>query len=163
MHNKSFVDGHVMHGAFLGNLLIRLLEVIEAQGDELYRDAGLSFPPRASSTILLISERDGVTTADIARELQQPHQLATQRVETLIKSGLLRRKSDPADARRRRLLLTKNGKREVAVLRATLHDAKKMYEDLFQEIGANLSENAQFAMSALEEKSIIERITAARR
>lgn len=158
MNQKSFVDKHDLHDAFLGNLLIRLLDAIEVQGDELYDRAGLSFPPRASSTILLISESDGVTTADIARELHQPHQLATQRVETLIASGLLRRKADPEDARRKKLTLTHKGRREAALLQETLSDAQEMFQDVYDEIGANLAEYAFLAMDALTRSSMCDRI-----
>ena len=163
MKLQSFVDKHALHNAFLGAQIIRLLDIMEVQGDDLYAQAGLSFPPRASSTILLISESDGVTTADIARELCQPHQLATQRVETLIKSGLLKRKADPADARRKNLILTKKGKEEAARLRKTLREAQRMFENLYEEIGADLSEIVLSAISALTETSINERIAAARR
>ncbi len=162
MSKRSFVDRHETHDAFLGNVLVRLLDVIEVQGDELYRDVGLSFPPRASSTILLICESDGVTTADIARELHQPHQLATQRVEALIKLGLLKRKTDPEDARRKNLVLTRKGKKEAALLRVTLLEAKQMFEGLYKEIGVNLSDLAFRAMSGLTETSMSARIVGAR-
>jgi DNA-binding MarR family transcriptional regulator len=162
MDNHSFVDKHETHDAFLGNVLVRLMDVIEEQGNELYRDVGLSFPPRASSTILLISERDGVTTADIARELHQPHQLATQRVEALIKLGLLKRKVDPEDARRKKLILTRKGKKEASLLRVTLLEAKNMFEALYKEIEVNLSDKALCAINGLAKTSMSARIFTAR-
>jgi DNA-binding MarR family transcriptional regulator len=158
---ESFIDSHALHDAFLGNQLSRLVDLIVDQGDELLRDAGLSFAARAASTILLVHERDKVSTADIARELHQPHQLATQRVETLIASGLLKRRNDPQDGRRKILSLTVKGTREAESLKLTLHQAQQAFQEVYDEVEVNLGAVALRAIEALNRNSLAARIKAA--
>ena len=155
---KSFVDGAEWQDAFLGNQLARLVDLIADQGDALLREAGLSFPSRDASTILLISEKLAVSTADIARELQKPHQLATQRVEALMALGLIARRSDPNDARRKLLVLTARGKKEAVVLKATLKEATYALRDLHKEIELNLSAVVLRTINALSKKTLADRI-----
>ena len=160
---KSFVDGSDWQDAFLGNQLARLVDMIVDQGDALLAKAGLSFPSRDSSTILLISEKGAATTADIARELRKPHQLATQRVEALMALGLVARRNDPNDARRKLLVLTARGKKEAALLRTTLNDAKDAFQDLHKEIENNLSAVALQAIDALSKNTLADRIENSRK
>ena len=95
----TYVDTHPRKGAFAANHMARLVDLINDQGSQLLEDANLSLPPRAVSTVLLISERGQITAADIAKELNQPHQLVTQRIDALIKLDLLKRLTDPNDGR----------------------------------------------------------------
>ncbi len=163
MQTQSFIDAHEMHDAFLGNKLGRLVDLIAEQGDALIQDAGLSFPSRASSTILLVSERGDISAADVARELQQPHQLASQRIEALINLGLMKRKDDPGDARRKTLTLTAKGKREAAVLKKVLADVQGAFEGVYKEISVDLSDIVIRAMDALNKAPLSERVAGAKR
>ena len=155
---KTFIDGSIFGDAFLGNRLALLVDLIVDQGDTLLKDAGLSFPSRATSTILLVSKRENLSTADIADELDQPHQLATQRVDSLVKLGLLERRNDPMDARRKTLSLTKKGEKEATILEETLRDAQLAFQGLYQELGVNLGSIATDAILALKQTPITSRI-----
>jgi DNA-binding MarR family transcriptional regulator len=163
MQVDSFVDDSCFGDAFVGNKLARLVDLIVDQGDALLKDAGLCFPSRAASTILLIDERVNLSAADIAMELSQPHQLATQRVEALTKLGLLERRNDPKDARRKTLSLTTKGKKEAALLKRTLNQAQQAFQNLYKEIEVNLGAVAIQSISALKKDSLSSRIEAAAR
>ena len=158
----AYVDSHPRHGAFLANQLSRLVDMIGKQGDDLLMGAGLSLPSRAISSVLLIGERGQISAADIAKELQQPHQLVTQRIEILIKLGLLDRIDDPSDGRRKILELTRKGQKELRLLKTCLHDAEGVILDLYQEIECDLSAATLRAMKVLSSKSILDRIATAK-
>jgi DNA-binding MarR family transcriptional regulator len=153
-----FLDSHPLRGAFVANTLERLAGLIVEQGEDLLRDAGLTFPARAASTVLLLGERTRLSAADLARTLGQPHQLVTQRVNLLIELGIVSRADDSRDARRRILVLTARGKREFEGLKATLIRAEAAFTALFAEIGCNLPQVALSAIAALERLPVRDRV-----
>lgn len=149
---------HNLNDAFLGNLLDRLGALITQQVDSLLQDAGLSCPTRTISTVLLIGERQQISAADIAKELSQPHQLATQRVDLLLELGIIDRKTDPRDKRRKTLALTPKGHRELDLLITRLQGADEAIKHLYQEIGCDLTTVTRKALMALTKNSISERV-----
>ncbi|MEO1241838.1 MAG: MarR family transcriptional regulator [Pseudomonadota bacterium] len=157
----SFIDAHSLSDAFLGYRIGRLLDLISEQGDEYHHDAGLSFPARANSTIMVIDEHENVCVADITDELTLPHQLVAQRVELLVELGLVVKKPDPDDGRRKILKLTKKGKQEVVLLRRCLADAVHAFNILFDEIGVDLNKVSRLATDAFMNKPLSERISQA--
>ena len=153
-----FLDSHPLRGAFVANTLERLAGLIVEQGDGLFRDAGLSFPARAASTVLLLGERTRLSAADLAKTLDQPHQLVTQRVNLLIELGIVSRAGDSSDARRWILVLTAQGKREYEGLKTSLARADTAFAALSAEIGCNLADLAVSAIAALERSSVRDRV-----
>ncbi|MEO9969973.1 MAG: MarR family transcriptional regulator [Hyphomonadaceae bacterium] len=153
----TFVDTHPWKEAFVANLLERLVAQITDQGEELLADIGLPFPSRAVSSILLIGERGSISVADIAKTLEQPHQLVTQRIDLLIRLDVVERTVDPNDARRKILKLTPIGRDQFKLLQLRLTQATQVFIDLFKEIDCDLSAVAMRAMSALDQRSITER------
>lgn len=156
----TFIDQHPQQYAFVGNQIARLLDLIDAQSIDFLQDAGISLPSRAVSTVILINERGQISTADIAKELKQPHQLATQRVETLIDLGLIDRIADPDDRRRKILTLTEKGKEETAKLHKRLADGDRIFLRLFDEIECDLSAATLRAIDALQQSPIAARAKA---
>ena len=155
-----FLESHPLRGAFVANTLERLAALIVEQGEDLFRDAGLTFPARAASTVLLLGERTRLSAADLAKTLGQPHQLVTQRVNLLIDLGVVSRTGDSLDARRRILVLTAKGKRQFEELQARLTFAEAAFAALFAEIGCNLPDAALSAIAALERSSVRHRVRA---
>jgi DNA-binding MarR family transcriptional regulator len=158
MQMRHFTETHALKGAFVANRLSALVELIALQGDSLLQDAGISMPSRAVSCVLLVGDQGQVSAADIAKALQQPHQLATQRVEALIKLGLLKRIDDRKDARRKILTLTAKGKDEYARLNVRLAEAEKAFLGLFAEIDCDLPAVIERALEALRSTPLLERI-----
>lgn len=158
MSGGNYQDNHDLANAFVANRLDRLADLIGDQGEEILRDAGIEFPSRAVSTVMLIGERGGVSTADIADALQQPHQLVTQRVEFLIEAGLLNRLPDPSDGRRKILQLTDKGVEQYTTLASRLEKVDQVLVKLFQEVGYDLSHIAMLVIKALARASLLERM-----
>lgn len=160
MTQASFVDTHDRRDAFVANMLDRLAGRIVEQGDELLRDAGVVIPSRSASTLLLLGEARNLSVADVARLLDQPHQLVTQRTDLLIALGAVTRVDDSRDARRRVLRLTAKGRRELGKLNAVLVEAQEAICALYREIGCDLFDAAERAMDALDRASLRQRIEA---
>ena len=158
MSPKSFIDAHPLRGAFIASQLDQLAELISDQGEALLRDAGIEFPSRAVSAVLLIGERGKISAAEIADALRQPHQLTTQRIELLIEAGVLDRLDDPQDGRRKILQLTDKGKKQFKRLKARLAEADRAFTALYKEIGCDLSGKTQQAIEALGQSSILKRV-----
>ncbi len=160
MPKKYYLDTHPLKNAFVANRLDRLADLIGEQGELMLRDVGIEFPSRAISTVMLIGERGGISTADIAVALRQPHQLVTQRVTLLIEAGALDRIADPNDGRRKILMLTDKGAKQYDQLMIQLKKVDRVMAALFQEIGYDLSQVAALAIEALKRNSILERLKA---
>ncbi|MEM7278268.1 MAG: MarR family transcriptional regulator [Pseudomonadota bacterium] len=153
----SYVDSHPRQGAFLGHLLQRLVDLINTQGDELLAAAGLSLPSRAVSSLLLLGDQGQISAADMAQQLNQPHQLVTQRVDKLMALGLVARFDDPSDGRRKILGLTRKGKKELRMLEGCLHDAERRFQRLYEQIECDLSAITIRAMKALSLNPVADR------
>ena len=162
MITGNFIDAHPLRRAFIANLLDRTAALLTAQGERLLQDAGLSFPSRASSAVLLMGERGSASAADIAAALDLPHQLATQRVELLLSLGLFERIDDPDDGRRKILRLTAKGANEFQILQAVLQDASNAFQSLFEDIDSDLQAVLDRMISALNQRPVLERVQAYR-
>lgn len=154
----TYLDAHPLTGAFVANKFDRLAAMIAEQGDELLRDAGIEFPSRAVSLLLLVGEHRRLSAADIAATLGQPHQLVTQRLDILTDFGLIEREVDPADGRRKTLILTGKGEAQYAKLQIILSEAARAFAGLFGEIGCDMPAFAMKAMGALSRSTLLERV-----
>lgn len=158
MQIRHFTDTHALKGAFVANRLSALVDLIALQGDSLLQDAGVSIPARAVSCVLLVGDQGQVSAADIAKALQQPHQLATQRVEALIKLGLLKRIEDRNDGRRKILALTAKGNDQYTRLNVRLAEVEQAFLGLFAEIDCDLPAVLERTLQALRSTPLLERI-----
>jgi DNA-binding MarR family transcriptional regulator len=158
MRDSNIMDTHPLRGAFLSNKLLRLVETIADQGAVLLGSAGIAVPPRAISTVLMIGEVGDVTAADIASSLDQPHQLATQRIGLLIELGLVARRPHATDSRRKILELTTQGRAQYNLMIGMLDRIRAAMDALYDELGCDLAEMAVKAVRALQDRPLIERI-----
>ena len=158
MTAMNFRDEHALKGAFVSNKLLRLVDLIAEQGDDLLREAEITIPSRAVGCTLFIGDKGQVSLADIAKALDEPHQLPAQRVESLIQLGLLERRDDPKDGRRKVLRLTKNGKAQYQRLRVRLAEIEQAFTDLYDEIDYDLSAILDRVIDALHRTPLLERI-----
>lgn len=158
MQNSNIMDTHPLSGAFLSNKLLRLVETIADQGEVLLDAAGIRIPPRAVSTVLMIGEVDNVTAADIASALDQPHQLATQRIDLLIELGLITRTPHATDNRRKVLKLTAEGQAQYALMMDMLDHIRAAMDALYEELDCDLADMAAKAVVALQNRPLIDRI-----
>ena len=155
---RNFRDEHALNGAFVSNKLLRLVDLIALQGDTLLRDAGITIPSRAVACALFIGDKGQASLADIAKALDEPHQLTAHRVDDLIQLGLLERRDDPNDRRRKALSLTKKGKSQYQLLLVRLAEIEQAFTGLYAEIGHDLPAILETAMEALHRTPLLERI-----
>ena len=158
---NTYTDTHQLRGAFVGNILRRLADMIAEQGEQLLLDAGIDFPSRSVSTVMMIGEKGKVSAADIATALGQPHQLVTQRIELLLGMKIIKRVSDPKDGRRKILVLTAKGTAQYKQLQTRLAAADRTFETLFKDIDCDLISAAERAMDALTGNTILQRVQSA--
>ncbi len=141
---------------FLGRLLDQLSAVVEDQTAAVFEQAGVIIPVRSCSMMVTLDLRTDASTADLADALGITHQLATQKLGKLMKLGLVRRQPDPADARRKRVVLTDLGRAQLDRLHGTTPLFERAYAGLFAEIG-DLAQTLRSARAALHHRSIAER------
>ncbi|HEV7689857.1 MAG TPA: MarR family transcriptional regulator [Hyphomonadaceae bacterium] len=142
---------------FLPALLEKLAALITEQGEEALKHSDIGLHPRTTPTFLQIAKYGPMSAADIAKALNQPHQLVTQRIDLLLEIGVIARADDRADARRKLLKLTPKGKVQLELLIVRLGQAEQIYAQLFDEIGCDLAAAVTDAITALERKPLIER------
>ena len=159
---KNFRDEHALKGAFLSNLLLRLVDLIASQGDDLLREAEITVPARAVACVLFIGDQDEASLADIAKALDESHQLAAHRVEGLIELGLIERRDDPRDRRRKILSLTPKGRGQYKRLRARLTEIEAAFSGLYEELGIQIPTIIEDAIEALHRTPLLDRIHATR-
>ncbi len=143
-----------MHKAYLGKHANELVQVSSEQVALIYRERGLVIPVEVSSTLQYLGDNPKTSTAQIARDLAVPHQLAAQRIGKLLTLKCVNRRPDPADARRSQLALTANGKRQYELLVQAMRDTAKVYQGLYDEIGCDLPAMLRSAISALKAKPL---------
>ncbi|PCI64016.1 MAG: hypothetical protein COB37_03445 [Kordiimonadales bacterium] len=158
MPTNAFINNHPMRDAFVGNILRHLVDLIVTQGDDLLEDVAIKFPSRAVSSVLLLGEQGAMSAADIAKTLDQPHQLVTQRIDLLLEFGVVERMSDPKDGRRKVLRLTSAGETQFHSLKTRLAEAELAFAELFEEIACDLPTVAITAIEALSRSSILDRV-----
>ncbi len=154
----TFLNSDITRRAYLGkhaqNLILRTLE----QESDLFEMRGIIFPVRVSSAVEMIRRQPGISLSEIGRALGFPHQLVSQRIKILSEMSLIEKRADPNDRRRSGFFLTRTGKKQANLLQACVEDISALYNDLFDEIGCDLSEKLISAISALEDRPLIQRL-----
>jgi DNA-binding MarR family transcriptional regulator len=161
MDGMAKASGRTLRRVFLGASLEQLVGLITEQGEEILRDAGVRFPSRAAPLMLLLLKNGPMSAADLAKSLQQPHQLVTQRVEALIDCKVISRSSDTLDARRKLLTITAHGKLQLGRLKTCLDKVEVIYAALFREIGCDLSQVVPKTLEALQQRTLRDRLRSA--
>ncbi|MFK7958640.1 MAG: MarR family transcriptional regulator [Lysobacterales bacterium] len=146
-----------MHKAYLGKHANELVQVSSEQVAQIYRERGMVIPVEVSSTLQYLGDNPKSSTADAARDLAVPHQLAAQRIRKLITLKCVNRRADPGDARRTQLILTTKGQRQYALLVRAMQDTAQVYQGLYEEIGCDLPAMLRKAIDALRARPLSER------
>lgn len=158
MRRRSFVDSHHYFHAFVGSRLERAVNLLSEQSGEVLVDDDISFAPQSASCLLFIAEHGDVSAANIAAALNLPHQVVAQRLNALLDLGLIMRRPDPQDGRRKIIRLTPRGRKQFERLKAVLRDADAVYAQLNTELGIDVSELMLRLIDCLDREPIAERI-----
>lgn len=144
--------------ASFGRMVRILKDTIETQVEALAQDCGCTAKAPMLSPILLLAEDGALTAADIARRLDDSHQLTTQRINWLIQNKYAKTGPNKEDARSRSVTLTAKGKKEaekVVQLSAKLEQA---YQGLFAELESDLLKHCRQAVRSLIALPLRERV-----
>lgn len=150
--------GASIGASFVGKRAEQLSGLIEQQVVPVFNNIGIVVPVRSCSLIIMLDELTVASAADLARRLDQSHQLILQKIPALEKLKLLERKTDPADKRRKVFRLTTKGKKQVALLNQNAGVFEEAYETLNQELGFDVFDVLGRAIAALQAKPLVNRI-----
>lgn len=151
-------DAQDLRRVFLVARLEEVASLLSAQGETTLRDAGVEFPARTAPLMLLLKKAGSMSAADLAKAVQQPHQLVSQRVEALLACKAISRTTDKTDARRKVLKITPKGERQLELLKHRLDLIEVAYAALFDEIGCDVSEVVLKLIDALRHTPLHVRI-----
>ena len=100
----------------LGSRLKRLSDHLMKETSKVYAILELNFDPYLMPIFKLVSEKDKLTIGELSDALKVTQPAVTQFVNSLIKRKLLTVKTDKIDKRKRKVSLTKNGKKMIQEL-----------------------------------------------
>ena len=147
------------HSAYLGKRLQDLLDLAHVQMQTVYGDRGLDIPVIGSSTLQTLKPGVKLSLSDLARILNQPHQLVAQRVRKLVALGLAQGAPDPNDGRRTEYALTASGANQWRILNEIMSEAEAVNQQLFEEIEVDLIETLEAAITRLNSVGLDQRFT----
>lgn len=133
-----FLDDRATDLAFLGKKFQDLTLLLQAQAGAVYQSRGMVFPVVTSATLLILGRQGAISQASIARLLDRPHQLVSQRIRNLEKLDLVTKAPSPEDARVSLFSLTPEGKRQYDMLESYCEEAAHAFEALSRDLGFDL-------------------------
>jgi len=142
---------------FAGYWLTRVAELLRRQGNVFLAQQNIKTPSQSVSTLLFIAKNKGASISDVSHALCISHQLATQRVQTLVEFSYVRFQKDTRDQRRKILLLTEEGRAQLRLLEKAFEVANKAFLNLEEELGFDIIDIAKKTEKALIRRSIEER------
>jgi len=148
---------------FFAHRLRRLSETLVAAAPDWLPQAGVTAPPKAGSTLLLLAQEGGLSVTEIAARLRLSHPLIIRLVRELSGRGLVKTAQDPADGRRRPVTLTAAGRAEAARLLQLNAQIAAAYRDLFEDAGVDGLAAIERLEAALARRGYAERLRQAAR
>lgn len=119
-------------------ILKQLELVIRPRFLEICASADMTAPQYTALTVL--KRRPGVTSSELARRSFVRAQTMATTLEPLLDAGLVRRESDPTNARRKLLYITDAGVEAIARLAGPIEDLERVITD-----GFTTEERTQFS------------------
>ena len=142
---------------YMAHFCRRLADLIIAQASEILAEKGLTTPSTALSTIFYLDQNQNTTVASLASALDVSHQMATQRINALVKLGLVTRSSSDEDKRAKFVVLTSMGKKEAKQLYPFMTEMTLVFGDLEAELDCELTTMIRKAESSLLQRSLKQR------
>ncbi|TPH13975.1 MarR family winged helix-turn-helix transcriptional regulator [Litorilituus lipolyticus] len=139
--------------AFLAKSVFDLHCLIQNQSEELYVEKEMGFPVWASSALMFLASVKRASIMQISQALNLSHQLASQRIKIMLKLELVEGIKDDDDKRRTLYHLTSKGQEKSAVLDLYCKDAAQAFQDLSNEVGVDIQQVLNSAITALQAKS----------
>lgn len=132
----------------------QLATMIYDQMDGFLASRGVKLPGYTTSIVQTLYHAGPQSISDLATRLQLSHQLASQRVQWLVRAGFASVSSSSADRRVRIVKLTRAGRAEGDKLQQVLPVMESAYRELFDEIGVDLHDAVVRAAASLVERPL---------
>lgn len=129
------------------------------QMDACLASYGIELPGYTTSIVQSLYHGGPQSISDLAQQLELSHQLASQRVNWLVREGFATSASGAQDRRTRIVSLSRAGRAQAAKLQEFLPILAQVYDDLFDEIGVDLHDATIRASVALKERSLAGRFS----
>ena len=123
---------------FVAHRLRRLSELLVDGYAAWLPRFGVTAPARSLSTLILLSRDGPQGVTELADKLQFSHPLLIKMAARLEELGLVDISRDPQDGRRRPIRLTPTGEAEAQRILDAVHVLDRAYEELFQEVNADM-------------------------
>ena len=143
---------------FLAHRFRRLSETFLDGYGRWLPGVGITAPPRALSTLLLLDDDGPLGVTAIAARLRLSHPLLIKLTGSLEAQGLTRTARDPEDGRRRLIALTEAGRDQATRIRRAVEILDRAYGELMDEIGIDLMEGCARAERACRALSFDKRL-----
>ncbi|MFK8011898.1 MAG: MarR family winged helix-turn-helix transcriptional regulator [Marinicellaceae bacterium] len=141
--------------SFIGKQAEDLSQLIKDQIKPIYDSLGIVVPVKSCSIIHFLYACQALSVTDLAKCLSQSHQLVKQKLPKLEKLGLISSQIDQNDKRRIVYELTNAGIKQARLLGE--NSLTKVYQNLSDEIGANLDVVLDKAITGLKNKDLLSR------
>jgi len=144
----------------LGSRLKALSDRFYAAADEVYRSCGADIESRWFPLMRYLWEAGPTTVTDVAGAIGQTHSAVSQLADKLVRAGMLKRRNDPADARRSLLALTAKGGRALQRLGPVWAAIRQGVQETLGPQSRRLLEALQACEQALDAAPIADTILA---
>ena len=132
----------------------QLSSLLYEQMERYLVSRGLRLRGYTTSMVQTLHYAGPQSITELAGSLQLSHQLASQRVRSLVGEGFATIERGAQDRRRRIVTLTANGSAEAEKLQGFLLDLEASYTDLFDEIGLDVNRAVLDATAALADRPL---------
>ena len=141
----------------LASRLRRLSETMMAEGEELYRDLGISFKPKWFPAFYALSKRSPLAVGELAAELGVSHTAVAKIAAEMMRAGLVRAASHGRGDKRRSLYaLTPAGKRALRRLRPVWREIARAARGILAEAGVDLIADIERFEKAFARRSVVD-------
>src|SRR5471032_895305 len=127
----------------LASRMRKLSEQMYNGVDQSYKAAGIDFPSRCSSLLLLLRDNGPTPITTLAAQIGQTHPAVIQLSRKLLEAGVVSEQSDPADTRRRLLALSDHG-------RALMDNMAPLWDDILAAVDIIAGRRRQRELAAVE-------------
>lgn len=145
----------------LGSRLRRLSDHLMSEVAALYAQRGIDLEPRWFPLLRLLEERGPTAVGDAAAALGVSHAAVSQTAKALTRAGLVERREDPSDDRRRLLALTVAARRRLDGCQATWRDLDAVLGDVVGRTGVDWLAGLDALEHELRAMPLAERVRAA--
>ena len=142
----------------LGTLLRHLIELLDGDVEQAYRDLGLPYRPRFTPVVRALMESEPRSIRDIADHSGLTHSAVSQTVAEMSRAGLVSLVWDKADGRARLARLTERCRGMLPRLKRQWDATNSAADGLDQELSGSLREVVTEAIAALERSPFRKRI-----